>query len=168
MKKQIADRQGDVTLVSTDMRAKDVLAKFGKHAVKADARNRVVLAEGEVTGHAHALKNEGVTLLRPPHLPVGHALLVVTETTIERGSFIEGRVIGTMPGGTVRFRQTDGVVMRFAPGDVTVKGDNGVVVNRAYSPLVHDEHDAIPVSKGVHKIIQHQTAEMQGRLRVAD
>lgn len=166
MKKQLADRQGDVTLVHSDLSPEQMLKKYEKHQVKPDRRNRIVLAEGEVTGHAHVLENKGVSFFKPPHLPEGHALLVVTETTVERGSLIEGKVLSTMPGGTIRFQQTDGTIIRFAPDDVQIKEGVGVCVNRAHSLLRHDEHDAIPVSKGVFTVIQHQTADMQARRRV--
>ncbi len=166
--KQIADRQGDVTLVHTDMDPDMVLAGQARFKV-APIKGRIVLAEGEVTGHAHTMPPKGVTFLKPNNLPTGHSLLVVTETTVERGSLLEGEVIGTMPGGTIRFKCTDGTVMRFARTDVEVKPGVGVKVKRAYTPLTHDEHDGIPVGVGVYTVMQHQTADARAvRRLVAD
>jgi hypothetical protein len=168
----IADRQGDVILVHTDIDPEAYLNKwhgqynFAAVAVK-PIKGRVVLAEGEVTGHAHVMEPKGVAFLKPPNMPQGHSVLVVAETTVQRGDFIEGEVLGTMPGGTVRFRQTDGTVIRFNPADIEIM-KAGVKVKIAYSPLKHDEHDAIPVGRGVYTVIQHQTAESRGRTLVND
>jgi hypothetical protein len=159
----IADRQGDVILVHTDINPESVRAVNPIKPIK----GRVVLAEGEVTGHAHVMEPKGVTYLKPPNMPQGHSLLVVTETTVQRGDFIEGEVLGKMPGGTIRFRQTDGTVIRFNPADIEIM-KAGVKVKIAYSPLKHDEHDAIPVGRGVYTVIQHQTAETRGRTLVND
>jgi hypothetical protein len=158
-----ADRQGDVIL----MHLTDNPFITGPKYLVDPVKGRIVLAEGEVTGHAHVLEPKGVQFYKPPGMPQGHSLLIVSETQVERGSFLEGKVIGTMPGGTVRFQQTDGTVIRFQPADITeMKG--GVKVNIAYSPLKHDEHDAIPVGRGAYTVIQHQTAEARGRRLVND
>ncbi len=161
MNKQIADRQGDVTLMHDPRDPADIIARYnGSTCEVKPIKGRVVLAEGEVTGHAHTLKPQGVRFFKPNGFPTGHSLLVVTETTVERGSLLEGELLGTMPGGTLRFKLTDGTVMRFAPSDVEIV-KQGVKVNRAYTPLTHDEHDAIPVGVGVYTVMQHQTADAQ-------
>ena len=51
-------RQGDVLIVRTD-------EKPDGEKVKRD-KGRVVLAYGEVTGHAHAIKNKGAVLWKTP------------------------------------------------------------------------------------------------------
>lgn len=139
--------------------------RLARHRVAPDARGRLVLAEGEVTGHAHVMEPKGVEMFVDPR---GETLLVVTETTVKRGALIEGKVIETLPDGTLRFRMTDGIVMRFAPGDITI-GKQGVKVNRAYTPLTHDEHDAIPVSIGVYDVVIQHTADVRNvRRQVSD
>lgn len=158
----VAYRQGDVTLVQI------VNTTWPSSRVeKKPTKKGVVLAEGEVTGHAHVMDRDVAKLFEAPGvLPEGHSLLVVTETTVRQGDFIEGKVLETMKDGTIRFKLTDGVVMRFLPDDIEVKGDKGVIVKRAYSPLVHDEHDGIPVGKGTYRVIQHQTVTAQRRRAV--
>ena len=55
-------RQGDVLLVAVATipeEAKDRVSRVG---------NRLVLAEGEATGHAHAVKSRGAVLFRDPKL----------------------------------------------------------------------------------------------------
>lgn len=163
--KQIADRQGDVTLVHTDKVPATVLASARASEMVKPIKGRIVLAEGEVTGHAHVLNPKGVTFLKPSNLPTGHSLLVVTEATVERGSLIEGKVLSTMPGGTIRFQLVDGTVMRFAPSDIEVV-KQGAKVKRAYTPLTHDEHDGIPVGVGVYTVMQHQTADARAVRRL--
>jgi len=51
-------RQGDVLLVAVETIPADALEQ------PRDDSGRIVLAYGEVTGHAHALHESGVTLLR--------------------------------------------------------------------------------------------------------
>lgn len=162
-----AYRQGDVILLAIPPLAENEQRQFLSR--KPNSKGHLVLAEGEVTGHAHVLeKTRGVELLHTT-AGDGSALLVVKEATVKRGDFIEGKVIGTMPGGTIRFQQTDGNVIRFRPGDITMRGDAGVVVNLDYHPLRHDEHDAIPVPPGTYEVIQEHTADaMMQRRRVED
>lgn len=156
MSKHLAYRQGDVTLVLTTAFPEDDVSFNQK---KLDAKGRVVLAEGEATGHAHVMDKDVAKLfVSPTKLPEGHSLLVVAETTVKRDSLIEGKVLETLKDGTIRFQQSDGVVIRFAPTDVKIMGDIGVYVNRAYSLLKHDEHDAIPVGAGTYRVMQHQQA----------
>lgn len=54
-------RQGDVLIISATM------PKTATEAIDRDA-GRVVLAYGEVTGHAHAIKTEKAALFRDPKL----------------------------------------------------------------------------------------------------
>lgn len=169
MKKMQADRQGDVSLIRTEgPNPKELLAKYAAFIVPRDNRGRVVLAEGEVTGHAHAFGDDSITLIRPPELPSGHAWLVVNDEAVKKGDFVEGKVIQTLPNGMIRFRRHDGVVIKFAPTDVEMKGSLGIKVIRPFSLLSHEEHDAIPVSKGVFKVIQHQTADAANRRRIVE
>jgi hypothetical protein len=60
-------RQGDVLLIRDD-------TADGKEEIPRD-RGRVVLAYGEVTGHAHAIRNPNVCQLRNE----GHTVLVVAD-----------------------------------------------------------------------------------------
>lgn len=162
-----AYRQGDVTLIKINKAEADKLLTEQK---KPNKKGQTVLAEGEVTGHAHVMDKDVTKLFTGAtgQMPTGHSILVVTETTVAEGSFIEGKVIETMKDGTIRFKQSDGVIMRFLPKDITLKGDTGVIVNRAYSPLTHDEHDGIPVGKGTYRVIQHQTVTATRRRAIVN
>lgn len=162
---KVAYRQGDVTLIKIPRADGQNSTDFQK---KPNKKGQTVLAEGEVTGHAHVMDKDVTKLFTGDGLPTGHSILVVTETTVAEGSFIEGKVIETMKDGTIRFKQSDGVIMRFLPTDITVKGDTGVIVNRAYSPLTHDEHDGIPVGKGTYRVIQHQTVTATRRRAIVN
>ncbi len=162
----IADRQGDVVLIPIGNDPVEIFNTTDKrHQIQPDKLGRIVLAEGEVTGHAHVLENKGVALFKLPNSEAGHSLLVVMETTVKRGDLIEGKVIGELPGGTIRFQQQDGTILRFLKGDIEIT-KQGAKVKRAYTPLKHDEHDAIPVGRGVYTVAQHQTAVVE-RQRVA-
>jgi hypothetical protein len=57
-------RQGDVALVAVNEIPADA------EPVARDAQNRVVLAYGEVTGHAHALHESSVVMLRAANADV--------------------------------------------------------------------------------------------------
>lgn len=156
----IADRQGDVVLIHMDAKSHtaDFIRKMRESKYKAKPKNgRLVLAEGEVTGHAHTMDPKVAELIQPPASVRGDTILIVHEATAKCGDFIEGKLLETLKDGTLRFQQTDGVVARFAPGDVTVS-EKGVKVKRPHSLLKHDEHDAIPLSKGAYKVNIHQTA----------
>lgn len=161
--RQVSYRQGDITLVHI---ADNFVAPDNTPQKKPNKKGQMVLAEGEVTGHAHVMDKDVAKLFSPTSYPSTQQLLVVTEATVNRGDFIEGKVLETMPGGTVRFKGTDGVVIRFHPSDIEIQ-PNGVKVNRAYAPLTHDEHDAIPVSPGTYKVIQQSTMQTH-RMTVAD
>ena len=54
-------RQGDVLIVPV-AKPKATLEKIGRE------NGRVILAHGEVTGHAHAIKDKRATLFRDPKL----------------------------------------------------------------------------------------------------
>lgn len=56
-----AFRQGDVLIIKIDELPKRNLLKKVE-----PVSGRVILAEGEVTGHAHALESDGVALLELP------------------------------------------------------------------------------------------------------
>ena len=174
MAKIKADRQGDVVLIHSLRSIDSLLSKAKIKPEKRDSRGRLVLAEGEVTGHAHVIDApKGAFLYRERGKnqfgATEELLLVVQETQVQRGQLIEGQVIQTMPAGSIRFRQSDGTVLRFKPSDITIREGVGVVVNRAYTPVKHDEHDAIPLSKGVYNVRQQETmVSPTRRMRVAD
>jgi hypothetical protein len=80
-------RQGDVLLISVD----EIPAN--SELLPRDASNRVVLAYGEATGHAHALHDSGVQMLRAAN---ADEFLRVTETAFLRHE--EHKHISVPPG----------------------------------------------------------------------
>ncbi|HZT90326.1 MAG TPA: hypothetical protein VFA12_20465 [Stellaceae bacterium] len=106
-------------------------------------RGRVVLAYGEVTGHAHAIKTEGAVLLRTDdgeqYLdvagdfsgPVGGVIVERDETSVTVTTERQGRV-------------------KFALADIDEVA--GVVIpKRPWSPLVHEEHTAHAIPAGKYR-----------------
>ena len=65
-------RQGDVLVIPLD----PTDLPTGLMDAPRDRRNRMVLAEGEATGHAHVLTGDRVALLSPPDEPDRLYLLV--------------------------------------------------------------------------------------------
>jgi hypothetical protein len=63
-------RQGDVLIEQVNVTRESLIAQGGKRRKRDNGR--VVLAYGEVTGHAHAIKSPGVELI---DLPDGSAFL---------------------------------------------------------------------------------------------
>jgi hypothetical protein len=63
-------RQGDVLVTSPNTRRFDGSARTAPDNLRPVPREegRVVLAHGELTGHAHAIKDKGVTLFRDEKL----------------------------------------------------------------------------------------------------
>ncbi|MCF2525706.1 hypothetical protein [Yinghuangia soli] len=67
-------RQGDILLLPVD----DAAVPLGVTALPAkprDNRGRIVLALGEVTGHAHAVTGTGTLFLDPEPTVIGHLKL---------------------------------------------------------------------------------------------
>lgn len=155
-------RQGDVTLVQVETETRGANHGLKK---KAEANGRVILVAGEQTGHNHEMVMEVAEVFADTRLPTGHQTLVVKEPTVNKGDFIEGRVLETLKDKSIRFQRTDGLIMRFMPSDIEIH-HNGAKVLRAYSPLMHPEHDAVPVSPGTYRVIQHHTVTSRGRRQI--
>ncbi|OPC77979.1 hypothetical protein B4N89_37775 [Embleya scabrispora] len=64
-------RQGDILLLPVDEGAVPV-GVTGLPAKPRDGRGRIVLALGEVTGHAHAVVGAGTLFLDPEPTTIGH------------------------------------------------------------------------------------------------
>lgn len=157
-----AYRQGDVVLIRVSTYSYDHVRK---NAVKPNAKGQIVLAEGEATGHAHAFTSE----VKFTGLSDGRGMLLINKPEHEASTLIEGKVLETMPGGSVRFQQTDGTIIRFAADSFTLR-KQGIVPNDSFSLLRHDEHDALPLAPGGYEVVVQQTATATaaGRRPVAD
>ena len=99
-------RQGDVLIMRVDESPDD----FGKRTAVPRYEGRVVLAYGEVTGHAHAIADEHATLWR---LPDDDRLL-------------------TVDGADVALRHEDHATIVIPPGTYVVRRQ------REYVPAVDD------------------------------
>lgn len=99
-------RQGDVMLVP--------IAKLPKNAVAMDPddRGRVVLAEGEVTGHAHALPFGGAVMFREDGSGSGARYLSVSAPTALSHEEHSTHVVPLGPYRVIRQREYDDMEAR--------------------------------------------------------
>ena len=100
-------RQGDVAIIRTDRQLPS-----GCGAVKLE-NGRVILAHGEVTGHAHALEPDGVALLESPE---GRRFLKVDK---EAAVTHEEHATVTIPEGIWEVRRQ----REYSPQEIRVVAD---------------------------------------------
>jgi hypothetical protein len=100
-------RQGDVALIAVDEIPADA------EPIARDANRRVVLAYGERTGHAHALHESGVQMLRAVNADV---FLKVVEPAFLRHE--EHSRIAVPPGQYRVIRQVE-----YRPGEIITVAD---------------------------------------------
>jgi hypothetical protein len=101
-------RQGDVLVTSSRARRfdGDAAPKISKKHKVPRENGRLVLAHGEATGHAHAIKDRGVALFRAPQL---RALLLCVSKEGAELVHDEHETIAIPPGSyrVVRQREYD-------------------------------------------------------------
>lgn len=137
-------RQGDVALTAVSSIPSDA------KAVVRDG-GRVVLAYGEVTGHAHAIHGKGATLLESPQ---GRYLKVDAKATatlkpvaeITSDKFVQ---IMDASGLTIKFDKQDD---RLAGILAAIKEKTSITVPGEI--LQHEEHDAVIPLPGNYKLPQ--------------
>jgi hypothetical protein len=101
-------RQGDVLLIRVAM----IQAAI---EIPRDTQNRIVLAHGEVTGHAHAIHDETAELFRGRAANTGVFLQVVNRVELRHEEHTTVRV----PKGAYRvLRQTE-----YSPGELRQVAD---------------------------------------------
>ncbi|OGT54434.1 MAG: hypothetical protein A3E01_02990 [Gammaproteobacteria bacterium RIFCSPHIGHO2_12_FULL_63_22] len=137
-------RQGDVLIVPAKAIPK------GVEPISRD-KGRVVLAYGEVTGHAHAIKSEKAALFRDPKLA---AVFM----------HVNGGETHQMP----RYRQTDNIIGRDDDGEpifeTVIDGYDDV----EGVALDHEEHTRIVIPPGDYRIVQQREYSPEAIRNVAD
>lgn len=90
-------RQGDVLIVP--------VPEIPNGTERVDRENgRIILAHGEVTGHAHAIKSEGATLFRDPQLMAVFLNVTGDSVALEHE---EHETINLIPGNYQIIRQRE-------------------------------------------------------------
>lgn len=153
-----AYRQGDVILANLDDLSLPKMVNPG--LARKPVKGRLVLAEGEVTGHAHVMDPDCATI----HKTTNGNILTVHKAQVIAGTIVHGKTVEMLADGTLRFKAKGGPIIRFAPEDFT-NHKNGIKVERSYALLTHDEHDAIPLSEGRYRVEIQQVAETPKTVR---
>jgi hypothetical protein len=153
-------RQGDVPCVA--VASIPVSAK----AVQRD-NGRVILAYGEVTGHAHALHGPGATLLVADDGGRYLAIAPEAETNLRPIAMQE-----PCDDETIRVEDASGVVVRLQKAlyEDRVLAALGATLTLPGELLVHEEHDALVLAPGLYSLPgqrEYQSKDMPAR-RVAD
>ncbi len=145
-------RQGDVLLERVDSLPR-------KLQPVAREKGRVILAHGEVTGHAHAIADKNTELLQT--------------TDGEQFVRIDGRDIkARLPilrrwRGQVLVKDPQLGLMQFAIDDVVIAGKT-VVIDGNFALLTHDEHTAHAVPAGNYRNVRQSEYDPEEIRRVAD
>jgi len=122
-------------------------------------QGRVILAHGEVTGHAHAIAEAGTDLLQAEN---GEQFLRVA------GRQIKSRLkILRAWRGQVLVQHPKLGVMQFATDDVTVRGDHAEI-DGEFALLKHDEHSTQAVPAGNYRNIRQREYSPEEIRNVAD
>lgn len=151
-KKQVHYRQGDVLIQRVGLLPE-------KLVTIAREQGRVILAHGEVTGHAHAITDAGTDLLQADN---GEQFVRVA------GRKIRSRLkILRAWRGQVLVQHPKFGVMQFAVDDVTVR-DGVAEIDGEFALLKHDEHTAQAVPAGNYQNIRQREYSPEEIRRVAD
>jgi hypothetical protein len=149
-------RQGDVLIVPVSS------LPAGLEPVKRE-KGRVVLAHGEVTGHAHAIKDRNVTAFRDEKLnqlflhargeQVGPLKGTLVEMDRAQGWFLAQTDLRKMP-------------IKFALSHAQI--EDGVIECGPFSLLDHEEHNPVAIPDGEHRIIRQREYSPEAIRNVAD
>ncbi len=151
-KNNIHYRQGDVLIE----RVGSLPAKL---VTIAREQGRVILAHGEVTGHAHAISEPGTDLLQAEN---GDQFVRVA------GRQIKSRLkILRAWRGQVLVQHPKLGVMQFAADDITVRGEYAEIEGE-FALLKHDEHTAQAVPAGLYRNIRQREYSPEEIRNVAD
>jgi len=135
-------RQGDVLLIATKPNA----VTSEHRPVPRDA-GRVVLAYGEVTGHAHVFRDPGVCLLSREG---------ISDRAITGGVDIDSFLQQQGGGGaapTALARPRSAPLARESVRAEALRTPDRVVTLEADCLLQHEEHDAILVPAGTYRVV---------------
>jgi hypothetical protein len=149
-------RQGDVPLVPCAM-------PTGKLTEKPRDGGKVILAYGEVTGHAHAIHGDGACVLTIDNKEFLHvedsAISTITPEKIEEAH----------DGVSLRVYDVSGLIYRMEK-DMQSRLQLGEPIEIAGETLQHEEHDAIVLPPGWYNLPgqrEYTSADMPS-IRVQD
>jgi hypothetical protein len=145
-------RQGDVLLQRVDSLPE-------KLVTIAREQGRVILAHGEVTGHAHAITEVGTDLLQASN---GEQFVRVCGRPIKSRL----KVLRSWRGQVLVQHPKFGV-MQFAIDDITVR-DGTAEIDGEFALLKHDEHATQAVPAGTYRNIRQREYSPEEIRRVAD
>ena len=149
-------RQGDVLIVPITSIPKTV-------EPIAREQGRIILAHGEVTGHAHAIKDRGVTAFRDDKL---NKLFLRSH----------GSQCGPLKGQLVEINEAQGwfraqTELREKPIKCALSYaqiEDDTIECGPFALLDHDEHDPIAIPDGDHEIVRQREYSPEAIRNVAD
>jgi hypothetical protein len=154
-------RQGDVILVPVTS-----IPKIAKKIARGNGC--VVLAYGEVTGHAHAIHDKNATILAEPN--GAQYLRVIAGDGVAIRPVAELEPVGL---NAIRIQDASGLIIRMPLADaaeVRAALASGSTLTRPGSLVQHEEHDAIMIEPGLYALPgqrEYTSADM-APVRVAD
>lgn len=146
-------RQGDVLVERVGPLPTD-LTKIARE------NGRVILAHGEVTGHAHAIEDPGTDLLAAKN---GERFLRVEGTPIKARL----KIIRRWRNQVLVQHPKHGLV-QFAETDVAINTGGTVEIDDSFALLKHDEHHAHALPAGNYRNIRQSEYSPEEIRRVAD
>jgi hypothetical protein len=153
-------RQGDVPVVP-------VSAIPGSAKPIARDNGRIILAYGEVTGHAHALHGPGATLLAGDDGARYLAIAGEAHTTLRPVALLD-----PLDTDTIRVEDASGLILRLgrAAYEERVLKALGATLTLPGEVLQHEEHDAIVLAPGNYRLPgqREYTSKDMAPRRVAD
>lgn len=151
-KNQIHYRQGDVLVERVGLLPQ-------KLTPVARENGRVILAHGEVTGHAHAIADRATEKFKTES---GEEFLRVVGQKIKMRLHIERRW-----RSQVLVRHPKLGLIQFAEADVEIEGTEAVI-NGDFGLLTHDEHHTHALPAGYYRNVRQSEYNPEEIRRVAD
>lgn len=149
-------RQGDVLI----MGMKSVPAKLEPVARES---GRIVLAHGEVTGHAHAILDKRSQLARDPKL---NTLFLKADGDLKGP--IAGKLVEMNRKKGFFLAQTDLRPRPIKFALVHAQIEDGVIECGPFTLLDHEEHNPVAIPSGDHRIVRQREYSPEEIRNVAD
>lgn len=147
-------RQGDIRLVP--------VAKLPEDLTEVPRQNgRLVLAEGEATGHLHVIDAPEATFLAADLAEIEGRFLVVEAETEHEVPVFETKIVGRyteadLVPGSDEIQIDDPIIEMVQIGARTIKG----------AALTHPEHDTVVLEPGNYEVRRQREYNQAGGIRV--